>query len=66
MGSAYLYGILNDQDSSQDGYHPSVTYLLEGSPCSSKREKSERFVEMCTVKLVPAVAAEAISSSFAA
>ena len=44
----------------------SVTYLLEGSPCSSKREKSEPFVEMCTGKLVPAVAAGAISSSFEA
>jgi hypothetical protein len=56
----------NDHDCSQDGHHPSVTYLLEGSPCSSKREKSERFEEMCTGKLVPAVAAEAISSSSAA
>jgi hypothetical protein len=42
----------------------SVPYLLEGSPCSSKREKSEPFVEMCTGKLVPAVAAGAINSSF--
>ena len=55
----------NARYSSQDGYHER-DLSLGGSPCSSKREKSEPFVEMCTGRLVPAVAAGAISSSFEA
>jgi hypothetical protein len=40
--------------------------LWRGSPCSSNREKSELFAEMCTERRALAVAATAISSSFEA
>jgi hypothetical protein len=45
---------------------PSLTYLPGGNRCSSKREKSEPYAEMCTERRVPAAAAGAINWSFEA